>query len=126
MSPDFWRLLWGGLLGNRRRGLLTGRAAFLHGRLAIALFQRRQGDRKDKLLFTMVIKLDNDVFFRAGHHGAQAVLAVFDLRTLRESWFDSHKGGVLRASTFNANIWWWFCRIPQAYIPRLKGPAPII
>jgi hypothetical protein len=89
MAPDFL----GPLLGNRGRGLLAGGTALFDRGLAIALFKRWQGDGKNKFLFAMVIKLDNDVFFRAGHYGAQAVFAVFNLRTLCESWFDSHKGG---------------------------------
>ena len=85
-----WRLLG----SNGRRGLLAGRSALLDGWLAIALFQGRQADGKHKLLFAVVVELNNDVLFRTGHYRAQAVLAVLDLRTLCESWFDSHKRGV--------------------------------
>lgn len=53
-------------MSNGRRGFFAGRAALLDGRLAIALFQRRHGDRKHKLLLAMVVELNDNMLFGAG------------------------------------------------------------
>ena len=77
--------------GSRSSNLLPGCAAFLNGRLPVTLFQCRQGHGSHKLLFAVIIKLDDDVLVVAGHNRTKTKLRMFNLRPLGERWFTGHE-----------------------------------
>jgi len=67
---------------NWRNCLLTARSALLGGRLPVALLERGNNHGGDKLLFTVIVKLDHDPLFINRHYGSQAKNRVFYLSTL--------------------------------------------
>ena len=61
--------------------LLAGALLFDRCR-PIALFQTAHHQRGDKLLFAVIVKLDDDAFFTAGQDGPQSELKMLDLGAL--------------------------------------------
>jgi hypothetical protein len=85
-------------------GLLPTGTLLLGWGLPIALFQAAHHHRGDELLLAVIVKLDHDALFTAGHHGAQTELQMFDLRTLGER-IGSHKFSTLYSSDELLRIW---------------------
>jgi hypothetical protein len=59
-------------LNRGRDRFLLCSAAFLGGRLAVALLQIRQNHREHELLFAVIVEFDGDVLFGAGEYAAQS------------------------------------------------------
>jgi hypothetical protein len=82
-------------LAGYRRGLFLGTAAFFNRRLPVTLLEIRKDDGKHELPFSVLIELDDDIFFIAGEYTAESELGVFDLCALGEGGLDGHGGGIL-------------------------------
>jgi hypothetical protein len=83
------------ILFRRGSGLLLRRPAFFGGWLAVALIQVGQDDAEDELLFPVIVKLDDDIFFAAGKNAPETELSMLNLGALREGGFGGHKSGNL-------------------------------
>jgi hypothetical protein len=80
-------------LSRSGHSFLASCSLLLGGRLAVALLEVGEDDRKHELLFTVLVELNGNVLFVAGKDGTKSELGVFDLRALRESWFGCHGVG---------------------------------
>jgi hypothetical protein len=76
------------------RYFLLGAAPFFHGRSSIALLQVGENDLQNELLFAVIVELDHDVVFIAGHHASEPKLGMIDLGSLREGGFSGHETGI--------------------------------
>jgi hypothetical protein len=71
-------------------GLLPGTPPLFHGWLPVAFLQVRQDNGENELLFSVVIELDDNIFFCTRQDASKAELRVFDLSALGEGGFCGH------------------------------------
>ena len=71
------------MLHRRRHGFLSSGPFFLGGRLPVALFQTAHHHGGDEFLLSVIVELNHDALFAAGHNGAQTEFEVLHLSALR-------------------------------------------
>ena len=82
----------GALLGcGYWSGFLSHRPLLLRRWLTVALLQVGEDNGGDKFLLTVIVKLNDDMLFRARHNATESELTVLDLRPLSERGFSGHK-----------------------------------
>src|SRR5579863_1371050 len=85
--------VWRESLAGYRRGLFLGTTALFNRRRPVALLKIRKDDGKHELFLSVLIELDNNIFFIAGEHTAESELGVFNLCALSEGGLDGHGEG---------------------------------